>query len=86
MGKSAMIRARVEPDLKDEVESLFAKLGLTATEAINLFYRQVKLRKGLPFDVRIPNRTTRKAMRDTDQGKNLIHVQSVEDMFKKLKI
>ncbi len=81
-----MIRARVEPDLKDEVESLFAKLGLTATEAINLFYRQVKLRKGLPFDVRIPNRTTRKAMKDADQGKNLIHVDSVEEMLRKLNI
>ena len=48
MAKSAMIRARVESDLKDEVEQIFRILGLSTTEAINLFYIQVRLRKGLP--------------------------------------
>ena len=48
-----MIRARTEPDLKSDVEGIFQELGLSATEAINLFYRQVRLKKGLPFDVRM---------------------------------
>ena len=41
MKKTAMIRACVDPVLKDEVESLFAQLGLSATEVITLFYQQV---------------------------------------------
>ena len=50
MAKTAMIRARVEPELKQEAEKVFTKLGLTATEAIRLFYRQTALHNGLPFE------------------------------------
>src|SRR3990172_9340101 len=53
MARTAMIRARPEPDMKSDVEGIFQELGLSATEAINLFYRQVRLKKGLPFDVRM---------------------------------
>lgn len=53
-----MIRARVEPGLKNEVETILSDLGLTASEAIHILYRQVKLQRGLPFDVRIPNEVT----------------------------
>jgi DNA-damage-inducible protein J len=81
-----LIKAKVEPSLKYEVENIFEKLGLSASEAINLFYHQVKLRKGLPFDVVIPNKTTIKTFRDTDKGKNIIKCKNANDMFKKLKV
>ena len=84
MTKSEMIRARIEPALKKDVESIFKKLGLSTTEAISLFYHQVKLWKGLPFEVRIPNETTLKTFRDTDNGKNLVDCEDAEDMFRKL--
>jgi len=45
-------------DLKADVEAVFHHLGLTTTEAIKLFFRQVKLRGGLPFPVEIPNAET----------------------------
>ena len=51
MAKIATVRARIEPELKEEVEKLFKELGISTTEAINLFYRQVKLRNGFPFSV-----------------------------------
>jgi len=66
MSKSAIIHARTETGLKREVERIFKALGLTTTEAVNLFFRQVKLRKGLPFAVEIPNETTLKTFKDTD--------------------
>ncbi len=69
MEKAAMIRARTEPDIKLKAEAIFEKLGLNATSAINLFYRQVLLHKGLPFDVRLPNATTRKAVAEVKAGK-----------------
>ena len=65
---------------------MFEKLGLSTTEAITLFYRQVDLRKDLPFDVVIPNEATRKTMEDTDAGRNLILCKDADDMFKKLGI
>jgi DNA-damage-inducible protein J len=86
MSKSAMVRARVEPKLKHDVESLFEQLGLSATQAITLFYRQVALRGGLPFDVVVPNATTRKTFDDTDRGKHLVLCKDADDMFRKLKI
>ena len=51
MAKEAMIRARIEPQLKAEVEDIFQELGLSITEAITLFYKQVRLNRGLPFKV-----------------------------------
>lgn len=86
MPKTEMIRARIEPDLKKEVENIFTELGLSTTEAISLFYYQVKIWKGLPFEVRIPNKTTLKAFKDTDAGKNLFRCEDDKDMFKKLGI
>jgi addiction module RelB/DinJ family antitoxin len=49
--KSAMIRARVDPALKDRAEATFAEVGLSASTAIALFYTQVVRHRGLPFDV-----------------------------------
>ena len=86
MPKTEMIRARVEPDLKKEVERIFSELGLSPSSAINLFYHQVKIRRGLPFNVVIPNETTVKTFRDTDAGKNLVRCEDDEDMFDKLGI
>ena len=86
MAKTATVRARVNPELKVEVERLFKELGLSTTEAINLFYRQVRLRNGLPFSVVIPNETAQKVLKDTDAKRNLIRCEDAEDMFQKLGI
>jgi DNA-damage-inducible protein J len=87
MPKHAMIRAQIKPDLKTEVEEVFEKLGLSTTEAILLFFHQVRLHRGLPFEVKIPrevkipNETTLKIFRDTDAGKNLVEYDSLDEMF-----
>lgn len=83
MAKSAMIRARTEPGLKAEAEKIFRKLGLSCSEAINLFFAQVTLRKGIPFDIELPNKTTLKAMKDVEEGKAL-NAKDIKDLFKKL--
>jgi DNA-damage-inducible protein J len=86
MEKTSTVRARVDPELKAEVEKLFKKLGLSTTEAINLFYRQVKMRNGLPFSVVIANKTTERVFKDTDAKRNLIRCEDADDMFQKLGI
>ena len=86
MSKSATVRARVEPKLKQEAERVFETLGLSATQAVTLFYRQVTLRKGLPFDVVIANATTLKTFEDTDRGRNLVVCKDAGEMFEKLGI
>jgi len=86
MGKTASVRARMEPNVKKEAERVFQRLGLSPTQAITLFYRQVGLRKGLPFNVVIPNQTTLKTFEETDAGRGLIVCKDAADMFKKLGI
>jgi len=84
MAKTAMITARVEPELKAEAEKVLNRLGISTTDAISLFLSQVRLRKGLPFDVKIPNRETRRAMKEADEGKGLHRYESLDDFFKKM--
>src|SRR4030066_1787566 len=82
--KTATIRARTEPRLKADAERVFRKLGISSSEAINLFYAQVRLRKGLPFPVDIPNAKTRKTFEKTDRGEDLHEYPSLNDFFKKM--
>lgn len=86
MNKTATIRARIEPNLKKEAEGLLDKMGLSSTQAITIFYRQIILRKRLPFDVLIPNKTTRRTFEDTDAGRDLVVCKDINDLFKKLDI
>ncbi|MDA8388709.1 MAG: type II toxin-antitoxin system RelB/DinJ family antitoxin [Nitrospiraceae bacterium] len=86
MSKTAMITTRVDPGLKTDAEKVLRELGISTTEAINLFLSQVRLRKGLPFDVKIPNKATLKAMRDAEERRDLTESENAEDMFRKLGI
>ena len=86
MSKSAMIRARLEPNLKEHAEQIFESLGISATQAITMFYKQVEIRKGLPFKVAIPNRTTEKTFKATDAEDDLVICKDAQDMFSKLGI
>ena len=54
MAKTANLYARIEPDVKAQAESILTSLGIPASNAINMFYKQIILQKGLPFEVKIP--------------------------------
>jgi DNA-damage-inducible protein J len=84
--KTGMIRARVSPELKAQAEGILAEIGLSSSDAIRMFYKQVTLRNGLPFEARIPNAATRKALRDAEAGRGMTDYASVDEMFKDLGI
>ena len=52
--KSSNVMARVEPEIKEEAEAILSKLGISASNGINMFYRQIILWKGLPFRPSLP--------------------------------
>ena len=52
--KSANLYARIEPDVKEQAERILNALGIPASNAINMFYKQIILNRGLPFELRIP--------------------------------
>jgi DNA-damage-inducible protein J len=62
--KSTELRSRVEPELKDTAAEVLAQCGLTLSDAIRLFLKQVVLHNGLPFEVKVPNAETRAAMEE----------------------
>ena len=86
MAKTEVVRARINPELKRNVEVLLSKLGLTTTQAITLFFQQMELRNGLPFPVELPNEETQDVFEKTDRGEELVECEDADDMFKKLNI
>ncbi len=67
--KTKVVNVRVEPALKATAEKIFRTLGMNTTDAISIFLSQVVLNKGLPFDVRMPNKATRRAIKEVKEGK-----------------
>ena len=84
MNKTAMIRARIEPGLKSEVEAILAELGLTASEAVHLLYRQIRFQRGLPFDLRVPNALTARTLNASKAGKNVKRFATKKELFSDL--
>jgi DNA-damage-inducible protein J len=85
MNKSAVIHARIEPRTKLQAEGILQKLGVSPTEAIRMFYRQITLRRGLPFSVEIPNAVTRATLRKSRKGEDLERHDSLDKMFESWK-
>jgi DNA-damage-inducible protein J len=81
MNKAAVIHARIEPREKASAERVLNRLGLSPTEAIRIFYKQITLRKGLPFSVHIPNELTTKTLANSRKGKNIERFDSLDSMF-----
>lgn len=80
MTLDSTVRARVDSNLKNDVESIFQELGLTTSQAITLFLKKVKMERGIPFELKVPNETTLKAM---EEAKNLEgEVSSIEEFTK----
>ncbi|MBR2067724.1 MAG: type II toxin-antitoxin system RelB/DinJ family antitoxin [Solobacterium sp.] len=52
--KSANLYVRIEPEVKEQAEKILSALGVPASNAINMFYKQIILHKGIPFDVVLP--------------------------------
>ena len=57
MSKSANLYVRIEPEIKEQAEKILSTLGIPASNAINIFYKQIILQRGLPFEVKIPDST-----------------------------
>jgi len=75
------IQARIDVKSKAEAQKILAYLGLTLSEAITLYLRQIILRRGIPFDIEIPNELTAKTLRNSRKGKGLHKASSVGKLF-----
>ncbi len=78
--KTQMVHARIDPQLKKAAERVFTKIGISTTEAIRLFLKQVELHKGLPFPVSIPNAETVAAMMEANNPAALKRYRSFREL------
>lgn len=80
MKKTAVVSARISPEVKSKAEKILNELGLTTTETITLLFQQINLRQGIPFPIEIPNDETMRAIRDTDAGIGATTVHSIDEL------
>ena len=86
MAKSATARARIEPEVKREAEQILSDCGLSPSQAINLFYRQVILERGMPFQIKSFNEETRRVLKRSEKGIEVEQFESVDALFEDLGI
>jgi len=68
MTLNTTVRARVDGQLKHDVEEILKQIGLTTSQAITLFMNRIRYEKGIPFELKVPNATTIKAMEEADRN------------------
>jgi DNA-damage-inducible protein J len=79
--KTAVVHARIEPQVKRQAEGVLNSLGISPTEAIRIFYRQITLRHGLPFAVAVPNECTAETLKKSRRGEEVQEFTSLDAMF-----
>lgn len=86
MSKNAVIHTRINADLKAGAEHILDSIGISASEAIRLFYRQIELHHGIPFEVKIPNKQTVETLRKSERGEEIHRAADADDLFDQLGI
>ena len=81
--KTAIINARIKPELKTDVDKILSQLGITTTQAITMFFEQIKMNRGIPFELKIPNDETIQAMEDIRANQD-IETISIEQLKENL--
>lgn len=82
--RTITVSARVDSRLKRSAEKVFTTLGISTTEAVRLFLRQVELHDGLPFPTAIPNAETLAAMKEAENPSRLEAFGSFRELRAKL--
>lgn len=101
MAKSASVYARIDPVLKEQAESILSALGIPTSNAIDMFFKQIVLKKGLPFEVKLPyekpvcvgtlteeelNAEIEKGYTDIQEGRTKPLEQAIAEMQRDFKI
>jgi DNA-damage-inducible protein J len=81
MAHSAVVHARIDSATKKATEKILDVLGMTPTEAIRLFYRQIALRKEFPLELHIPNKLTASVLSKSDKNQEIERFSSVDELY-----
>jgi DNA-damage-inducible protein J len=81
MSLDATVRARIDVDLKKDVEKILSEIGITTSQAITMFMKGIKRERGIPMELKIPNALTMQVIEDARNGINMEEV-TLEEMTK----
>lgn len=84
MPKTAVIQARIDPEVKEKAQKVFDALHISMSEAISVYLTQVALQRAIPFQIRIPNEITLAALREAEDKRDLHSAKSVDSLFEEL--
>ncbi len=85
MATNAVVRSRIDADVKDRAAEVLGGMGLTVSDAIRIVLTRVANENELPFDLK-PNKLTRQTMRKTAKGREVHRAKNAADLFRKLGI
>ena len=80
MSKSANLYVRMEPDIKEQAEKILSALGIPASNAINMFYKQIIIQRGLPFDLKLSSESVLNFNHMTEQEADTELQKGIEDV------
>lgn len=80
MAANAVVRARIDGNIKEEATAVLAAMGLTPSDAFRILMTRVAREKALPFEPLVPNKETIEAMKEARKGK-LKSFASVDDLM-----
>ena len=84
MAKTATIQTRVDPETKRKAQQILNTLHISMSEAISMYLSQITLQNGIPFEIKIPNFVTAKALHQSENGEEIHRVDSVDELFQEL--
>jgi len=84
MAKTAVIQARIDPEIKTKAQKILNHLNISMSEAISMYLTQITLHKGIPFEIKIPNELTVQTLKESEKGEKLHKVSGIDELFKEL--
>ena len=84
MAKTAVIQARIDPEVKSKAQEILDKLNISMSEAISVYLTQITLHNGIPFEIKIPNELTAETLMKSEEGKELHKVSNTQELFREL--
>jgi DNA-damage-inducible protein J len=84
--EGSVVRARIDAGVKRQAARALEDAGLSLSDAIRMMLTRVAVEKALPFEVRVPNAATARALRNADRGVGLTRSRNARELFAKLGI
>jgi len=85
MAQIADIHVKIDPTTKTKAVKILELLGMTPSQVISALFQQIIYTESIPFEIKLPNRTTIETFRKTDAGDDLHRVSSINELSKELK-